>query len=104
MGTSFWAPLALGIVEVPTQFELTTALVVAAVDTQVGVFSIEKAGSAAVVAEVVVGKRTSHSTDQSGAKVAAWAVTDAPIRTAHLVENLDPCRHGSIPAAVLADH
>ena len=102
--------LALGIVEVPVEFELATAPDVTAVDTQAVVFAIEKAGSAAVVvraavvAEVVVGGRTSHLMEQSGAEVAAWAVTDAPIRTAHLVENLRPCRHGSIPAGVPADH
>ena len=101
---NFWVPLALEIVEVPAQFELATAPDVAAVDTQVVVFAIEKAGLAAVVAEVVVGRRTSHLMDQSGAEAAAWAVIDAPIRTAHLVEILHPCRHGSIPAGVPADH
>ncbi len=101
---NFWVPLALEIVEVPAQFELATAPDVAAVDTQVVVFAIEKAGLAAVVAEVVVGRRTSHLMDQSGAEAAAWAVTDAPIRTAHLLESLRPCRHGSIPSGVPADH
>ena len=104
MGTDFWVPLVLEIVEVPAQFELTTAPDFAAVDTQVVVAAIEKVGSAAVVAKVLVGRRTSHLTDQSGAEAAAWAVTDEPIRTAHPVENLHPCRHGSILAGELAVH
>ena len=90
-------------VEMPTQFGSATATDVAVVDRQAVEFAIEKAGSAAVVAKVV-GKRTSHLTGQSDAEVTAWAVIVAPIRTAHPVENLHPCRHGSILAGELADH
>ena len=104
MGTNFWVTPALGIAEVPAQSELAKAPDVAAVDTQAVVFAIEKVDSGAFVATVVVGKRTSRLTGQSGAEAAAWAVTDAPIRTAHLVESPHPCRHGSIPAGVPATH
>ena len=104
MGTNFWVPLVSGIVEVPAQFELATELDFVVVDRQVAVTAIEMAGSAAVVAKAVVGRRTSHLMGQSGAEAAAWALTDAPIRTAHLVESLHPCRHGSIPAGVPAGH
>ena len=97
-------PLVLEIVEVPAHFELTTAPDFAAVDTQMVVAAIEKVGSAAVVVKAVVGRRTSRLTDQSCAKAAAWAVIGEPIRTAHLAENLHPCRHGSILAGELADH
>ncbi len=104
MGTNFWAPPVLEIVEVPAQFESATAPDVAAADRRAVGFAIEKEGSAEVVATVVVGRGTSRLTDQFGAETAAWAEIDAPIRTAHLVENLHPCRHGSIPAGVPADH
>ena len=103
-GINFWEPMVLGIVEVPARFALATAPDVAVVDRLSVVFAIEKEGSAAVVAKVGVGEQTLHLTDQSGAEVAAWAVIVAPIRSAHLVENLRPCRHGSIPAGVPADH
>ena len=103
-GINFWEPMVLGIVEVPARFALATAPDVAVVDRLTVVFVIEKEGSAAVVAKVGVGEQTLHLTDQSGAEAAAWAVIVAPIRTAHPVENLHPCRHGSIPAGVPADH
>ena len=103
-GTNFWVPLMLEIVEVPAQFESAAAPDVAAADRRAVGFAIEKEGSAEVVATVVVGRGTSRLTDQFGAETAAWAEIDAPIRTAHLVEIQHPCRHGSIPAGVPADH
>ena len=56
MGTNFWAPLVLEIVAVPVLSDSATALDVAAADMQAVVVVIEKAGSAGVAAEVVVGK------------------------------------------------
>ena len=94
----------LEIVAVPVLSGSATALDVAAADMQAAVIVIEKAGSAAVVVKVVVERRTLHWRDQSGAKAAAWAVIDVPIRTEHLAENLHPCQHGSNLAGAFADH